>query len=223
MPRLPHGKRVLFFCAHPDDDTFSSGATLHQMSMMGNKITCVYLTMSPKGVLRVIPEEEKVATRKMEAEEACKVIGTRPLFLDMHKNELGCKRPLERIRNILKREKSDTVFLPHENEAHPAHMKASRVVSRALESFSPGEKWFWESWSPLARPNFIFFFDHGLMEIKRKAMAKHWSQVERTEEIEATVAFNTFRGIMGQPLMHGSARDYRGKKPYGEAFLVQKE
>lgn len=223
MPGLPRDRKVVFFCAHPDDDTFSSGATIHEMARRGNEIVCVYLTTSPRGVLRDIPEEEKVATRKREAGEACMVVGSRPLFLDMHKSELESRGSLERIREVIKREKPDMVFLPHGGEAHPTHMKASRAVSRALESSGVGERWFWESWSCLQRPNFIFFFGEELMKIKRQAMERHGSQVERTEEVEATVAFNRFRGIMGQPIMHGFGRDYRGKRPYGEAFLVQKE
>jgi LmbE family N-acetylglucosaminyl deacetylase len=223
MFKLPENRRIIFFCAHPDDDTFSSGATLHELARRGNPVTCVYLTTSPRGVLRDIPEEEKVATRKREAEEACKVVGARPLFLDMHKSELESRESLKRIQDILKKEKPDIVFLPHENDSHPTHMKASRVVLEALKSEGIKEKWFWESWSPITKPNFIFFFGGDLMEIKKRAMAKHESQVERIEEIEATVAFNTFRGIMGQPLMHGFARNYKGKRLYGEAFLVQKD
>jgi LmbE family N-acetylglucosaminyl deacetylase len=221
MPKMPRGRKILFFCAHPDDDTFSSGATIYEMARRGNEIVCVYLTTSPRGVLRDIPEEEKVATRKREAGEACRVVGSRPLFLDMHKSELEGRRSLERIRGLIKGERPDIAFLPHEGEAHPTHVKASRVVSRALENFRLEERWFWESWSTLQRPNFIFFFGDDLMKIKREAMERHESQVERIDEVEATTAFNRFRGIMGQPIMHGFGRNYKGKTAYGEAFLVQ--
>jgi LmbE family N-acetylglucosaminyl deacetylase len=219
MHELPRDQRVLFLCAHPDDDTFSSGAAIREMSRLGNRVTCAYLTNSPRGVPGNQADEQKSAIRKAEAREACGVVGSRPVFLDLRKEDLGSRQALDAVTELLSKEKPDVAFLPHPGESHPTHRLASSLVLKALESYPVKQRWLWESWSPLHTPNFIFFFGEDAMEVKRKAMRKHASQLSRIDELEATVAFNRWRGIMGAEMMGGYAGSYRGPK-YGEAFLV---
>ncbi len=124
------------------------------------------------------------------------------------------------IIKLLREEKPDIIFLPPKNDAHPTHRKVSRIVLKAIKSVKINEKWFYEIWTLLKKPNFIFFFNKELMNIKIKAMKEHKSQIERLDYIGATIALNTFRGIMGQELLGGFGKLYKNEKKYGEAFLI---
>jgi glucosamine-6-phosphate deaminase len=42
--KLPHGKRVICFSPHPDDDVISMGGILHKLVENGNEITVAYMT-----------------------------------------------------------------------------------------------------------------------------------------------------------------------------------
>ena len=219
---LPKNQKILFFCAHPDDDTFSSGALIYNLAK-NNKILCVYLTTSPRGVVKDISTKEKIQIRKTEAINACKVLGAKPIFLDMDKPTLKHnKENVGIISKLLKEEKPDIIFLNPKNDAHPTHKKVSRIVLKAIKSVKINEIWFYETWTLLAKPNFIFFFNDNSMKIKIRAMKQHKSQLERLDFVDATIGLNTFRGIMGQELMGGFGKSYQSEKKYGEAFLIIK-
>ena len=211
-------QKILFFCAHPDDDVFSSGALISHLAN-NNHITCVYLTSSPRGVARDISTEEKIKIRKLESINSCRILGSDPLFLDLGQPILECnKENISIVLGVLQKEDPDIVFLPPLNDAHPTHRTVNEIVLKVLESFKVNEAWYYETWTPLAVPGYVFFFNDDLMKVKIEAMKQYESQLERLDYISSTVAFNIFRGIMGQELMGGFGRSYKGEAKYGEAF-----
>jgi len=212
-------QKILFFCAHPDDDVFSSGALISHLSKNDNNITCVYLKSSPNGVARDISIEEKIELRKSEAVNSCRILGSKSLFLDLDQPTLECNEEnIGIVLDVLQGENPDIVFLPPPNDAHPTHRTVNRIVLKALESFNVNEAWYYETWTPLAIPDYVFFFDEALMKVKIEAMKQYESQLERLDYVGSTVALNVFRGIMGQELMGGFGKSYQNKAKYGEAF-----
>ena len=223
MIAIPKNKKILFFSPHPDDDVMSSGALIYTLVKNKNKITCIYFTFSPKGVARNIPIKEKIKIRKGEAKKACKVLGSKPLFLGFDsRNFKYNKENVKKIINLLRKKKPDIIFIPPKNDVHPTHKKVSKIVLKATEYTKVKEKWFYETWTPLERPNFIFFFNENLMKIKINALKQHKTQIERMDFITSIKAFNIYRGIMGTELLGGFGKSYKIKKKYGEAFLVIK-
>ena len=221
---LPKNKKILFFCAHPDDDTFSSGALIYNLVKNNNKVLCIHLTSGLKGIDRKIPTDYKIKIRQTEEINACKILGVRPVFLRLDDPLFNCNsRNINIIIKILKKEKPDIIFLPHEKDAHPTHKKVNKIVLNASKSIKVKKKWFYETWTPLEKPNFIFFFDDLLMKIKISAMKQYKSQLERLDFISAIIALNTFRGITGQELLRGFGKSYKSEKKYGEAFFITKE
>ena len=221
MFEIPKNKKILFFCAHPDDDAFSSGALIYSLAKNKNKIYCIYLTTSSRSVARNVPVSKKEKIRKNEAENSCKILGTKAIFLDLDKPTLKVnKENVDKIIKILEKEKPDIIFLPIRNDSHPTHRKVNRIIMKATESEKIKQKIFYENWTPLEKPNFIFFFDKKIMNIKIKAMKQHKSQMERLNYSKAIVALNIFRGILGQELLGGFAKSYKDVK-YGEAYLVK--
>jgi len=218
--KLPRNKKIIFFCAHPDDDTFSSGAIIHKLVKNKNKVLCIYLTSSPRAVLGKKTRVEKRIIRMKEGENACKVLGAEPVFLNLDDPVLkATKQNIKLISGIIKKEKPQIIFLPTEYDAHPTHRKVNKIVEKAGKKVK--QKWYYETWTPILSPNYIYFFDEKEMKIKKTAMKKHKSQLERADFSEATVALNKFRGIMGPELLGEFSKKYK-KQKYGEAFLIKK-
>jgi LmbE family N-acetylglucosaminyl deacetylase len=211
-------KKILFFCPHPDDDVFSAGALIKYLSSK-NEVYSVFVTYSPRGVDRDISKKEKIKLREREAEEACEILGSTPLFLGL--NQLKIKpdqKTIEIVKQLIGKERPDIVFIPPINDAHPTHKKVNQIVLKSLDGIKVEEVWAYETWTPLPNPDYIFFFNDTLMEIKKKAMNKHQSQTERLNFVGSMTSLNRFRGIMGQELMGGFGKSYKEENKYGEAY-----
>lgn len=222
---IPEGEKILFICAHPDDETFAAGAFLHRLSKEGNDITCVYFTTSPAGVVRDISVEEKIAIRKKEAEKACKILGTKPLFLDMDKSRLNkcLNNHCAEVEQVFLKFRPSIVFIPSGEEAHPTHKMTNEVSLEVIENLRNAiplkEVWEYEIWTPLKKPNFIYFFKEDEMEVKIKAFKSYKSQIERVDFIDAMIGLSLYRGILGEEVLKGFGKPYFVKKRYGEAFM----
>jgi LmbE family N-acetylglucosaminyl deacetylase len=216
---IPKNKKILFFCAHPDDDVISSGGLIYKLVKNKNDVLCVYLTSSPLGVLGKKSLIEKRKIRSKEALVACMLLGCRTMFLDLDKPRLEVDdSTIDRIRKLMQDEAPSMIFLPPANDAHPTHRKVHEIITRTGKQ---AERWIYETWTPLPKPNFIFFFDDALMKIKKKAISCHKSQLIRSDYLEAAVCLNRFRGIMGLELLGDKGKVYK-KQRYGEAFLIVK-
>jgi len=219
--KLPQGKKVLFFSPHPDDDVISAGALIYGLAKNKNQVVCVYVTNSPRGVAKNIAKEEKIKIRKKEAKLACKVIKARPIFLDLDKPTLQFNKDnIKKVIKLLDQEKPSIIFLPPKNDSHPTHQKTVKIVLEALKAYQVNKLWFYDSWTPLTKPNFVFTFSNNLMKVKIKAIKKHLSQLDRLNYIRAIKGLNLFRGEMAKELLGGFGKKYSSVKQYGEAFLI---
>src|SRR5271169_4327905 len=71
-----HGKTILLFTPHPDDDTFCCAGTLALLAKNGNKIHIVIYTNDDKGSYDPDMTSEHLARIRMhEEEEACRIVG----------------------------------------------------------------------------------------------------------------------------------------------------
>src|SRR5881392_2496164 len=73
------GLHVVAVGGHPDDPETGCGGTLARYAAAGHRVTVVYLTRGERG----IPGKSldgAAAIRTKEAEEACRLLGARPLF-----------------------------------------------------------------------------------------------------------------------------------------------
>lgn len=220
--KLPRKKKILFFSPHPDDDVISSAATLYTLAKNKNKIICVYLTTSPRGVLKALPKKERIRLRKEEAKKACKIIKTTPLFLDLPDPFPINQRNLNLIKELLKETKPHIVFVPNEEEKHPTHRSTNKIVLKALKGTKVKKILFYEVWTPIKKPSFIYYFNEDLLKIKKKAINQHKTQVTRINLTKAVTGLNAFRGILGKEVLGKFGSIYKDKKQYGEAFLIKK-
>ena len=223
---VPKNKKILFFCPHPDDEAISSAALIHNMiNTNNNEVICVFLRCSANGVDGSMTVEDKQKIRKQEAISCCKVLGCNHIFLNMDDSPLEAdEKTIPIISDLIKKEKPDIIFLPPDYDAHPTHKKTNQIITNAFgspESNMEVEKWYYETWTPITKPNYIFFFDDKLMDIKKKAISSYSSQLKRTDFLNSAIALNTFRGITGKELLEGfGSSGSKGK--YGEAFYIEK-
>jgi LmbE family N-acetylglucosaminyl deacetylase len=227
MDKLPSFRKALIFAAHPDDDVFGCGGTIIDLARNGCSVKCVYLTSGWRGVHGSLPPAEKARARRMEAEKACRVMGSKPLFMDLDrlKKLEFSEENRAAVTSLLEKEKPDLVMTHCKDDAHQTHRTLASIVESALERMGPlGPKvvWFYETWSPVHMPDIIHFFGGRTMDTKTKALKQHRSQFDRLDIENAMKGLAMYRGRMGQEIMggHGGISE---KGLYGEAFLSKKQ
>lgn len=218
---LPKLKKILFFSPHPDDDVIFAGAFLYTLSH-NNEIISVYVTNSPRGVSLNLSLKEKIQIRQEEARKACQVINVTPLFLNLDQPILEVnENNVKKIKELLFKEKPSVIFIPPENDVHSTHQKVTVLVNKALKFYKVKNIYYYDSWSPLTNPNFIFTFNKKLLKIKSLAIKKHQSQLDRLNYLRAAIGLNTFRGETAKELMGGFGKKSSQALQYGEGYLIK--
>lgn len=221
MIRLPKGKRVLVFCAHPDDETFGMGASIAEMARNRCKVSCLFLTTSPRAVLGKGTDQEKAGIRIEEAGKACRILGAEPVFMDFRKEELEEPDALERISEFARKLSPDEIFSLPGNDVHPTHRKASWITHKVAEDLGFKGIWLYESWTLIREPNCFHFFGDREMKVKQKAMREYRSQLERQGPTdEAFACLNRFRSVMSREPVRGFGKKHPLPGKYAEAFQL---
>ena len=218
---LPSNKTIVFFSPHPDDETVSAGGLLSQLSK-SNEVKVYFITNSPKGIARNIPDEEKVEIRKSEARKACNILGTSAIFLDFDSSELKLTRDkINLFKSLVEEDKPHIVITLGPQENHPTHKSTTKLVESAVSDFSSIKLWFGEVWNPIAIPSDVFYFNEKVMKIKLKAMMAYKSQMERNDWVSAIKSLNRFRAITSREVLGEFGSEYKPTKKYAEAFIFQ--
>lgn len=137
-------REALFFGAHPDDIELTCGGLAALLARHGHAVGLVDLTRGELGT------RGDVALRGREAEAAAKALGvaSRECLelpdggLDRHD-----RAQLAAVVECLRRHRPSLVVAPHRDDAHPDHVEASHLVTRAcylagLAKYpAAGERW----------------------------------------------------------------------------------
>ena len=226
--KIPRNKKIIIFSPHPDDDAIGMGGTIIELVKNGNNVLCVYLTSgvsarnAVKGDMYV---EEKEKIRRIEAEQASKLLGTNIHFINLpyfHGLTVKNEGNIEKIIKLLEKENPDVVFVPHQHERHPTHKASTSIVLRALKrSDLPNldEIWFYEIVTPISTPNIIITFGEAVMAKKIEAIKAHESQMERRRYDIGIKGLDTFRGILSDSILGVGYGGFSSREIiYGEAF-----
>ena len=203
-------QNILVILAHPDDPEFFCGATLAKWAKEGHHITYVLLTHGDKGFHDTTPtdmtSEKLVALRKVEQNNAAKVIGAKAVHI--MDNPDGYLVPDMDTRRIVVREirrhKPDILVTcdPLNLFAiyginHPDHRAAGQVVIDAVFP-AAGNKVFFpelleegfephmpkEIWCSLtSQPNTTIDVTE-TWDIKLQAILEHKSQMQNIEKLK---------------------------------------
>jgi len=114
-----HGKTILLFTPHPDDDTFCCAGTLALLAKNGNNIRIVIYTNDDKGSYDPDMTSEHLASIRMhEEEDACRILGIPKdhiKWLEYHDGMLeyaNTRDLVEEVTGIIRRIRPDVVMAP---------------------------------------------------------------------------------------------------------------
>ena len=189
---------VLVLAPHPDDDVLGCGGILAKHCFYGSHVTCLYMTDGgggdPSGLLT---REELVQERRKEAKAACDLIGVLDLnFLDHRDGELQLtESTVKELTEIISRINPQIVFLPFllDGLFHRDHLETNKIFVGAIQRLKADFScWAYEIYSPLIPNRLVDITEQ--MELKKKAIQMHKSQLRVRNYLEAVVALNSYRG-----------------------------
>lgn len=218
---LPENGTVLFFSPHPDDESISAAALLHDLVKRNNIVIVYFLANSPRGVDSSLPDNEKIKIRQKEARNGCSVLGASVEFLNLDTPSLEeSDANVQLIKDVILSKNPGLVITTSIYEAHPTHKKTTRLIERAMEH-SPIALWYSEVWSPVVSPNYIHYFDEEIMAVKARALSKYESQLKRMNWVEACKGLNRFRALTGNEVIGNFGGTKQDISPYAEAFEIK--
>ncbi|MBI1798933.1 MAG: bacillithiol biosynthesis deacetylase BshB1 [Candidatus Eisenbacteria bacterium] len=119
---------ALFFGAHPDDIELTSGGLAARLASHGHRVVLVDLTRG-EGASRGVPEQ-----RAREAAEAARILGVAER-VNLGLADCGLSRhdrsQLALIVTCVRTHRPALVVAPDRDDAHPDHVEAHHLVSRA--------------------------------------------------------------------------------------------
>lgn len=119
--------QVLAFGPHPDDVELGCGGTLAALAVRGTPFGIVDLTRGEMAT-RGTPE-----IRRVEADEAARILGARfRVCLDLGDGDLRTDRTAQLlVVDAVRRARPRVVLAPLEEDRHPDHRRAGRLVAEA--------------------------------------------------------------------------------------------
>ncbi len=204
--QLFHGKRLLVFAPHPDDDILGCGGSIAKYSAECASICIVYLSSGEAGGIQ---NEDLKSIRAEEARKAAAVLGIDDLvFMNLPDGRIEVQaEALDRVVALLRQKRPYVLYLPHAADLHRDHLKTNELVMEACRrSAGPWhpqcgkEPWevawilAYEIWSPLAKINYVEDITQQMPK-KIKALRQHKSQLSDIAYDEAIKGLNRYRGV----------------------------
>ena len=200
---VPSFRRVLVLAAHPDDESVGCGGLLALLADAGAEVHVCFVTDGEATIGATVPAAEVARRRRLEAEAACRVLGTRPPRFLGHPDG-GLADVAEQLRGDVQRLVTElgpeVVIAPWELDGHADH--------RALHAAVPAgvEVWGYETWTPLT-PNRVVDIS-SVFARKEQALACY-ETAHLAFDVGAMLALNRYRSV------HGLSG-----KGHAEAYLV---
>jgi Uncharacterized proteins, LmbE homologs len=198
-------KNILIISPHPDDMEIGMGGTVAKLAAQGFDVISVVITDGRRSTsVSGLSEDEIAKTRKVEAEEAARILGVKHLtLLDLHdvKSPQNQKKMKEKLQDVINRFESVEIFITHPQiDKHPTHQAVSRLVVETLEKrrkdklFIPQKVWCYEVWTPFEKYDRIEDISD-YIDIKAASIDAHKSQIEYKNYTEGMKGLNRYRAV----------------------------
>jgi LmbE family N-acetylglucosaminyl deacetylase len=177
--------RVLIFSPHPDDECITGALALRLSREAKWNVTNVAMTLGSK--------TDRQAARLRELKNACDFLGFNLIVAGENglekinletrkKNRVYWNACVKITSEILVAQKPRVIFLPHENDVHPAHVGTHFLVSDALKKLPRDFECFvveTEFWGQMKNPNLLV--ESGVEDVADliAALACHVGEVRR--------------------------------------------
>lgn len=143
--QVPAQKKIVVVGGHPDDPECGVGGTIPLLIRAGHAVTLMYFTNGDEGIAGKT-HEEATAIRQKECLAACRVLGTKALFVNQIDGESVVNNPeMARFQQLLYAEKPDVVFAHWPIDSHKDHQLSSVLT--------------FQSWMETPRPFTLYFYE----------------------------------------------------------------
>ena len=180
--QVPNDRKLKVLCVggHPDDPESGCAGTLARYAELGHMVTVIYLTRGERGI-RDKGLDEAAKIRSAECEDACKIMGSKPVFFGQIDGATEITRAhVDAMTKLFTAEKPDIVFAHWPIDTHMDHQVASFLAIRAWMALRPvAQLYFFEVNSGSQSQGFMpnTYVDISLVvEKKKKALFAHVSQ-----------------------------------------------
>ena len=225
-PPIPIGTpKALIFSPHPDDECIVGGLALRLLREVKWNAINVAVTLGSK--------KERRAARLRELRNACALLGFGLMVAgggleritpeSRKHNRTHWKSAVKIVAQILAEQRPRMIFLPHENDLHPAHIGTHFLVLDALKTLPPGFQCHvieTEFWGQMANPNLLVELNVDDVASLIGALACHTGEVRRNAyhaRLPAWMIDNVRRGAELVGGQGGTAPDFT----FGVIYRVQ--
>ena len=190
--------RILVLSPHPDDESIGCGGTLCRHAQAGDEVYVVFLTSGEKGG-HGRPVAETIRVREGEARAAAKILGITQLefWHEPDGNLRATPAVVGKLRAKLKAIRPDVIYVTHDQEMHPDHRGAFRLLRRALNE-AEGKRpdvLMYEVWTPTQKLDEIVDISP-FLKTKLAAVRAYRSQCAVVGFAQAVRGLNRYRGEM---------------------------
>jgi N-acetylglucosamine malate deacetylase 1 len=190
---------ILVIAPHPDDESIGCGGTVCKYTARGDRVTVAFLTSGELG-LKKLSRENARETREAEAGRAAKILGIAALeFFRLPDWSAGnhVEEGARLLVPILRRERPETIYLPHPRESHPDHKAALPILQAASRKAALAEMKLlgYEVWTPISEQDSVENISDTILQ-KLRAVRAHRSQLEQIDYARAVRGLNEYRGEM---------------------------
>ena len=210
VPKRKDRKKILVIGAHPDDPETSVGGTMCLLADAGHEVVSVYFTRGEAGIPGK-SHDEAAAIRSREAEEACAVMGVRPLFMTQidGSTEVNADRYRE-MRELLEQEKPDVVITHWPIDSHRDHAVCGILVL--------------DAWRRLDRCFELYYFEVMTGTQSQMFYASDWVDITSTRDRKYKACYCHVSQDLKETMddWHGPMERFRGLEcrcEAAEAFL----
>ena len=190
-------KRILLFCAHPDDAELCAGGTIKKFVSKGYKVKVVIMTNGGVGN-NDMNVSKTVDIRNVEMQNAASFLNYEVKNLNINDGEvLPTLEYRKLVIDEIRKFKPDIIMTHRSNDYHPDHRYTSILVQDSLVLICTGN--YCPTYSPLNyTPITLFFWDRftkpnsfnadivyditNEFEDKVEALSKHKSQYKSIDE-----------------------------------------
>ncbi|NLG17383.1 MAG: hypothetical protein GX556_08665 [Fibrobacter sp.] len=210
---------ALLIAPHYDDEIIGCSGLFTNLAKSHTPITIQYLSNGDRGNVSLRPDNALPAKRKEEARAALQLLGASHAvcrFAEMP--DMGVcsnKKIQEEIAELISNDGVSHIFINSHLDHHPDHRAAVTILYHTLKSvgqkrLSKVKIVMYEIYGPLPVNRFIDIT--GCVEIKRKAIQSHASQMLLYPYDEYILGLNKFRGLLSAKLGDREVR-------YAEGYL----
>lgn len=193
-------KNILVISPHPDDESIGCGGTITKHIVEGDNVEVIFLTSGEKGG-HGKSEDKTIEIRQKEAFAAAAILQISKI--EFWKEPDGAFTTTEncimRLVEKIQTYKPIIIYVTHEQEEHPDHRAAARLVSYALKALPKRMRipivWMYEVWTPIQKIDHIVDISDNI-DIKQRAIQAHHSQCSVLKFDEAILGLNRYRGEM---------------------------